>query len=90
MAQAATPPGQVMPAAFFGHGNPMNALEVDRYTAAWRAFGQAVPRPRAVLVISAHWYTNATDRPSVRRPPNRVTACTAAGSAAPRVRRWMH
>ena len=39
MTQAATP-GQVMPAAFFGHGNPMNALEVNRYTAAWRAFGR--------------------------------------------------
>jgi hypothetical protein len=36
--------GGLMPAAFFGHGNPMNALEVNRYTAAWRAFGAAVPR----------------------------------------------
>jgi 4,5-DOPA dioxygenase extradiol len=49
-----------MPAAFFGPGNPMNALEVNRYTAAWRAFGAAVPRPRAILVVSAHWYINAT------------------------------
>jgi 4,5-DOPA dioxygenase extradiol len=32
-----------MPAAFLGHGNPMNALEVNRYTSAWKAFGQAVP-----------------------------------------------
>ena len=55
MTQAATPPGQVMPAAFFGHGNPMNALEVNRYTAAWRAFGQAVPRPRAILVNTKLW-----------------------------------
>jgi 4,5-DOPA dioxygenase extradiol len=58
----------VMPAAFFGHGNPMNALEVNRYTAAWRAFGQAVPRPRAILVISAHWYINATAVTAMRRP----------------------
>lgn len=49
-----------MPAAFFGHGSPMNALETNRYTQAWRAFGDAVPRPRAILVISAHWYINAT------------------------------
>ena len=49
-----------MPAAFIGHGNPMNALEVNRYTAAWRALGQAVPHPRAILVVSAHWYINAT------------------------------
>jgi 4,5-DOPA dioxygenase extradiol len=49
-----------MPAAFIGHGNPMNALEHNRYTEAWRAFGEAVPRPTAVLAVSAHWYINAT------------------------------
>ena len=48
---------QRMPMAFVGHGNPMNALEHNRYTDAWRAFGAEVPRPRAVLVVSAHWYT---------------------------------
>ena len=57
-----------MPAAFFGHGNPMNALEVNRYTSSWRAFGQAVPRPRAVLVVSAHWYINATAVTAMPRP----------------------
>jgi 4,5-DOPA dioxygenase extradiol len=57
-----------MPAAFFGHGNPMNALEVNRYTSAWRAFGAAVPRPRAILVISAHWYINATAVTAMPRP----------------------
>jgi 4,5-DOPA dioxygenase extradiol len=49
-----------MPAAFFGHGSPMNTLEHNRYTDAWRTFGALVERPRAVLVVSAHWYTNAT------------------------------
>jgi 4,5-DOPA dioxygenase extradiol len=49
-----------MPAAFFGHGTPMNALDDNRYTRAWRAFGAEVPRPRALLVISAHWYINAS------------------------------
>ena len=58
----------VMPAAFIGHGNPMNALEVNRYTSAWRAFGQAVPRPRAILVVSAHWYINATAVTTMARP----------------------
>src|SRR5690242_6778074 len=58
----------VMPAAFFGHGNPMNALEINRYTSAWQAFGQAVPRPRAILVISAHWYINATAVTAMPRP----------------------
>ena len=58
----------VMPAAFFGHGNPMNALETNRYTSAWGAFGQAVPRPRAILVVSAHWYINATAVTAMPRP----------------------
>src|SRR5438309_5832912 len=49
-----------MPAAFVGHGNPMNALETNRYTESWRALGAEIPRPRAVLVVSAHWYINAT------------------------------
>jgi 4,5-DOPA dioxygenase extradiol len=68
MTHAATPAGQVMPAVFFGHGNPMNALEVNRYTAAWRAYGQAVPRPRVILVISAHWYIHATVVTAMPRP----------------------
>ena len=50
----------VLPAAFLGHGNPMNALERNRYTDAWRAFGASVARPRALLMVSAHWYINAT------------------------------
>ena len=50
----------LMPAAFIGHGSPMNALERSRYTEAWNAFGASVPRPRAVLAVSAHWYINAT------------------------------
>ena len=58
----------VQPAVFFGHGNPMNALERNRYTDAWRAFGAAVPRPRAVLVVSAHWYVNATAVTAMPRP----------------------
>jgi len=58
----------VMPAAFFGHGNPMNALEKNRYTDAWQAFGRAVPRPRAILVISAHWYVHATAVTAMPRP----------------------
>jgi 4,5-DOPA dioxygenase extradiol len=57
-----------MPAAFLGHGSPMNTLEQNRYTAAWRTFGQAVPRPRAILVISAHWYINATAVTAMARP----------------------
>jgi 4,5-DOPA dioxygenase extradiol len=49
-----------MPAAFLGHGSPMNALGDNRYTEVWRAFGESVGTPRAILAISAHWYINAT------------------------------
>src|SRR6478752_7042858 len=49
-----------MPAAFLGHGSPMNALDDNRYTRAWRAFAAGSPTPRAILVISAHWYINAS------------------------------
>jgi 4,5-DOPA dioxygenase extradiol len=45
-----------MPAVFFGHGNPMNALARNGWTDAWTAVGMALPRPRAVLMVSAHWY----------------------------------
>ena len=62
------PTDSLMPAAFFGHGNPMNAVSDNRYTASWRAFGESVPRPRAVLVVSAHWYINATAVTAMPRP----------------------
>lgn len=46
----------------------MNALEANRYSAAWRAFGEGVPRPRAILVVSAHWFVNATAVTAMSRP----------------------
>ncbi|HTW98218.1 MAG TPA: 4,5-DOPA dioxygenase extradiol [Acidimicrobiales bacterium] len=57
-----------MPAAFIGHGSPMNALEQNRYTESWRRFGASLPRPRAVLVVSAHWFINATAVTAMPRP----------------------
>jgi 4,5-DOPA dioxygenase extradiol len=59
---------QRMPAAFIGHGSPMNTLERNRYTEAWRAFGASVPRPRAILMVSAHWTINATAVTAMARP----------------------
>jgi len=56
-----------MPAIFFGHGNPMNALAQNAYTQAWNAIGSEIPRPKAILAISAHWYV----------PYTAVTAMTA-------------
>lgn len=49
-----------LPAIFFGHGNPLNALQRNAYTEAWRFIGESVPRPKAVLAISAHWYVRGT------------------------------
>lgn len=46
-----------MPTVFVGHGSPMNTLEENRYTAAWRQLAAALPQPAAVLAVSAHWYT---------------------------------
>jgi len=57
-----------MPAAFLGHGSPMNTLEHNRYTEAWAEFGRSVPRPRAILAISAHWYVNASAVTSSNNP----------------------
>lgn len=51
----ARPGTRQIPAVFFGHGSPMNALEMNRYTSVWRTFGQTAPRPRAILAVSAHW-----------------------------------
>jgi 4,5-DOPA dioxygenase extradiol len=57
-----------MPALFFGHGSPMNALERNRYTDAWRAAAASMPAPRAVLVVSAHWYVRGTRVTAQARP----------------------
>lgn len=46
----------LMPTLFLGHGNPMNALAKNLYSEGWAAIGAALPRPQAVLAISAHWY----------------------------------
>ena len=48
------------PAIFFGHGNPMNAVLQNSYTEAWGAMGRQIPRPRAILSISAHWFVPET------------------------------
>ena len=57
-----------MPALFIGHGSPMNTLATNRYTAAWRALGDAIARPRALLVVSAHWYIGATAVTAMPKP----------------------
>lgn len=60
---------RAMPAAFFGHGTPMNALATNRYTQAWRDVAGSLPRPRAILVVSAHWYIERTALTAMPHPP---------------------
>ena len=50
----------ILPAIFFGHGNPMNAVASNGYTDAWRRIGRETPRPKAILSISAHWFVPET------------------------------
>jgi 4,5-DOPA dioxygenase extradiol len=57
-----------MPALFIGHGSPMNTLEDNGFTQAWRAFGKLLPRPRALLVVSAHWFLGATAVTAMPKP----------------------
>ena len=57
-----------MPALFIGHGSPMNTLERNGFTDGWRELGQQLPRPKALLVVSAHWYIGATAVTAMPRP----------------------
>jgi 4,5-DOPA dioxygenase extradiol len=57
-----------LPVIFFGHGTPMNTLAHNRYTEAWRRLGGSVPRPKAILCVSAHWYTHGTGVTAMERP----------------------
>jgi 4,5-DOPA dioxygenase extradiol len=51
-------PEHRMPVLFIGHGNPMNAIEETPFVAAWRETAATIPRPQAILSISAHWETD--------------------------------
>ena len=57
-----------MPALFLGHGSPMNVLEDNIYTEAWRKLGETLPRPKAILAVSAHWYTRGTAVTAMEKP----------------------
>lgn len=57
-----------MPALFLGHGSPMNVLEDNRYTRAWRTLGETLPRPKAIVMVSAHWFTRGTGVTAMEQP----------------------
>jgi 4,5-DOPA dioxygenase extradiol len=57
-----------LPAVFIGHGTPFNALQSNPFTEAWRTFGQSIPKPKAILAVSAHWYIGATAATATPKP----------------------
>jgi 4,5-DOPA dioxygenase extradiol len=57
-----------MPAAFIGHGSPVNTVDDNRFTRSWRALAATLPPPRAVLVVSAHWYAAVTAVTAMAKP----------------------
>ena len=61
-----------MPAVFVGHGNPMFAIEDSEYGRAWRALGESLPAPRAILVVSAHWMTRGVTMVHIGAKPKTI------------------
>lgn len=59
---------QRMPALFVGHGNPMNAIDDNEFSRAWKSVGQKLPHPQAILVVSAHWLTPVTKVTTIANP----------------------
>lgn len=57
-----------IPSLFIGHGSPTNTLESNSYTLVWRKLGRALPRPRGILVVSAHWFIGATAVTAMQHP----------------------
>lgn len=57
-----------MPVAFFGHGSPMNAIERNDFSNTWRAIARNIPKPNAILCISAHWETRGTHVTAMPNP----------------------
>lgn len=57
-----------LPIVFFGHGNPLNALQQNVYTGAWAAVGKSIERPKAILCVSAHWYVPGTAVTALAHP----------------------
>jgi 4,5-DOPA dioxygenase extradiol len=57
-----------MPVLFVGHGSPMNAIEDNEFSQNWKALGKRLTIPKAILAVSAHWYTNGTRTSDVEHP----------------------
>ena len=61
-------PTAKMPVLFLGHGSPMNAIEENEFVQGFRKLGQEIPRPNAILCISAHWETEGTFVTAMEHP----------------------
>ena len=61
--------GTRMPVLFLGHGSPMNAIEPSAFRAAWTDLGRRLPRPEAILCVSAHWETRGVFLTAAEAPP---------------------
>jgi 4,5-DOPA dioxygenase extradiol len=59
---------QLFPILFVGHGSPMNAIEDNTFSQTWARLGQDLPRPRAILCVSAHWQTRGTQVTAMEKP----------------------
>jgi len=57
-----------MPVLFVGHGSPMNAIEDNEYSKTWKELSKRIDKPKAILSISAHWFTNGTKIMNNERP----------------------
>ncbi len=57
-----------MPLLFLGHGSPMNAIEENEFVTAWRTIGKTLPKPNAILCVSAHWETRGTFVTAMDKP----------------------
>lgn len=60
--------GALMPALFVGHGSPMYAIEENEFVQTWRNLGDELPKPNAILAVSAHWETRGTQVTAMRQP----------------------
>jgi 4,5-DOPA dioxygenase extradiol len=58
-----------MPVLFIGHGSPMNAIGENEFVSGWRAIGKTLPKPNAILCVSAHWETKGTYVTAMSKPP---------------------
>ena len=57
-----------MPVLFVGHGSPMYAIEENEFTRTWQKLGEAIPTPKAILCVSAHWETRGTQVTAMQQP----------------------